>query len=180
LNYGAGRSSSTRSSASRRTSIRRSSTTASFSIAGFLGSAAEIPEEIRSEAADAHLRLGRRLEELPARPSPEEIHRALVRLADLLYVIRSNLQHGERFASADPARVARDRVISERAARVLELFFDLVFARPSTALAAYGSLAPGGEHHSELAGAGGHWPSGVVRGRLRGGRFPMLNSIAGR
>jgi gamma-glutamylcyclotransferase (GGCT)/AIG2-like uncharacterized protein YtfP len=92
-------------------------------------------------------------------------------------VVRSNLQHGEKFASADPARVARDRVISERAARVLERFFDLLFARPSTALAAYGSLAPGGEHHPELDRAGGHWAPAVARGQLRGGPLPRLTPM---
>jgi gamma-glutamylcyclotransferase (GGCT)/AIG2-like uncharacterized protein YtfP len=146
---------------------------------GFLGSTAELPEPVRREAAEAHLRLRRRVDELPGQPSPDETQQALVRLADLVYVIRSNLQHGEKFASADPARLARDRLISERAARMLELFFDLAFARPSTALATYGSLAPGGEHHPELDRAGGHWMPSVVRGRLRGGRFPKLTPMPG-
>jgi hypothetical protein len=35
-------------------------------------------------------------------PDDEEIERAIVRVADLLYVVRSNLQHGEKFASPDP------------------------------------------------------------------------------
>jgi hypothetical protein len=49
-------------------------------------------------------------------------------------VIRSNLQHGQKFA--DYARIRRDRYVAEKAAAVLELFFELLFARPSTALAA--------------------------------------------
>jgi hypothetical protein len=42
---------------------------------------------------------------MTAAPDDEEIERAIVRVADLLCVVRSNLQHGERFASPDPERL---------------------------------------------------------------------------
>ena len=144
---------------------------------GFLGSVDEIPDDVRREAAEAHLKLRRRLEGLPEAPGEEERRSALARVADLLYVIRSNLQHGEKFASPDPVRVARDRLVSEKATHVLELFFDLLFARPSTSLVAYGSLAPGGAYHAELDGAGGEWIPAVVRGRLSHGPFPALTPV---
>jgi hypothetical protein len=112
---------------------------------------------------------------LPDETTSARIGGALVRMADLLYVIRSNLQHGEKFASTDPARIARDRVIAEKAAAVFELFFDLLFARPSTALAVYGSLAPGGVHHDQLDSIVGEWMQGAVRGRFRDGPFPRLD-----
>ncbi len=141
---------------------------------GFLGSAVKIPDEVRRQAADAHLRLRRRLEEMSASPSAEEARRSLTRVASFLYVIRSNLQHGEKFASPDPHRIARDRVIAEKAGHVFELFFDLLFARPSRCLAAYGALAPGGALHAELERAGGKWVAAVVRGWLRNGLQPAL------
>jgi hypothetical protein len=59
---------------------------------------------------------------MTAAPDDEEIERAIVRVADLLYVVRSNLQHGEKFASPDPVRISRDRLISEKVTRVLALF----------------------------------------------------------
>lgn len=141
---------------------------------GLLGSVEEIPQPVRREAGEAHVKLRCRLEALPDTPTDEELHQALVRLADLVYVIRSNLQHGEKFASSDPARVARDRVIAEKAVDVLELFFDLLLARPSISLAAYGALAPGGAFHAELVGAGGQWAPGVVHGQLRDGPLQLL------
>jgi hypothetical protein len=67
---------------------------------------------------------------MTAAPDDEEIERAIVRVADLLYVVRSNLQHGEKFASPDPVRISRDRLISEKVTRVLALFFDLLLGRP--------------------------------------------------
>ena len=42
---------------------------------------------------------------MTAAPDDEEIERAIVRVADLLCVVRSNLQHGEKFASPDPERL---------------------------------------------------------------------------
>lgn len=144
---------------------------------GLRGSVADIPEEAQREAAEAHLKLRRRLEGLPEAPGASDIQAALVRVADVLYVIRSNLQHGEKFASPDPVRIARDRLVSEKAAHVFELFFDLLFVRPSTCLAAYGSLAPHGAHHSELDGVGGEWASAVVRGQLREGPLATLTPV---
>jgi gamma-glutamylcyclotransferase (GGCT)/AIG2-like uncharacterized protein YtfP len=141
---------------------------------GLLDSVAEIPGPVRRDASIAHRRLRRRLEELPHEPTREHVETTLARVADLLYVIRSNLQHGEKFASADPARIARDRIISEKAAAVIERFFDFLFARPSTSLAVYGSLARGGVHHVELDGIGGEWIQAVVRGQLDNGPFPRL------
>jgi gamma-glutamylcyclotransferase (GGCT)/AIG2-like uncharacterized protein YtfP len=141
----------------------------------FLGSAADIPDPVRREASEAHRRLLDALDDLPDETTSARIGGALVRMADLLYVIRSNLQHGEKFASTDPARIARDRVIAEKAAAVFELFFDLLFARPSTALAVYGSLAPGGVHHDQLDSIVGEWMQGAVRGRFRDGPFPRLD-----
>jgi gamma-glutamylcyclotransferase (GGCT)/AIG2-like uncharacterized protein YtfP len=142
---------------------------------GFLGSAAHIPVPVRNEASEAHRRLRSALDHLSDENSSSQIGEILARLADLLYVIRSNLQHGEKFASADPARIARDRVVADRTAAVIELFFDLLFARPSTALAAYGSLSPGGVHHGQLDNVVGEWVQGFVRGRLREGMFPQLD-----
>lgn len=141
---------------------------------GLLGSVADMPEAVRRDATDAHMKLRRRLDGLPAEPSHDDLRAALVRVADVLYVIRSNLQHGEKFASPDPGRIARDRMISEKAVHALDLFFDLLLGRPSKSLVAYGSLAPGGVHHHELEGVGGEWARAGVRGILEQGPYPRL------
>ena len=122
---------------------------------------------------EAHRKLRRRLDELPEDPSPEQIEAALVRLADLLYVIRSNLQHGEKFAGPiQPAHRARPRYRREGGGgdRFLFDFFD----RPSATLVPYGSLAPGGVHHGELEGVGGEWFPVFVRGQIEEGAFPRF------
>jgi predicted nucleic acid-binding protein len=94
---------------------------------GVLGSNEEIPQAVRSRAQAQHLRLRRALERLSANDRQEELEQVLVRTADLLYIIRSNLMHGEKFAGVHGRRIARDRIIAATAIRVLTLFFDLTF-----------------------------------------------------
>jgi len=120
---------------------------------------------VRSRAQAQHLRLRRALDSLRANELQEELERVLVRTADLLYIIRSNLMHGEKFAG-DGQRSARDRIVAAAAIRVLALFFDLTFDRPSTRLAAYGSLRSGRANAAVLQGIDGLWEEGSVVGML--------------
>lgn len=48
-----------------------------------------------------------------------------------------------------------------------------VFA-PARWLAAYGTLAPGGPNHGEVAGLGGTWSTGVVHGRRARREHPVF------
>jgi gamma-glutamylcyclotransferase (GGCT)/AIG2-like uncharacterized protein YtfP len=131
---------------------------------GVLGSTAEIPPDIQRRAQAQHLKLRRALERLAATKGEDDLERPLIRTADLLYVIRSNLMHGEKFAGRDPRRRARDRLVAAAAGRVVELFFDLVLDRPSTRLAVYGSLRPDGVNASALSDVSGSWQQGRVHG----------------
>lgn len=131
---------------------------------GVLGSTAEIPPEVQRQAQAKHLRLRRALECFAESQGDDERERVLVRAADLLYVTRSNLMHGEKFAGPDPRRRARDRIIAAAATRLVELFFDLTLDRPSTRLAVYGSLRPGGANAAVLDDIAGSWREGSVLG----------------
>jgi gamma-glutamylcyclotransferase (GGCT)/AIG2-like uncharacterized protein YtfP len=68
-------------------------------------------------------------------------------------------------------------------AEQLEQRIDRALGQPSTRLAAYGSLRPGAANHREVAGLGGRWSAGRVRGRLIAaapatGGYPMLTPDA--
>jgi gamma-glutamylcyclotransferase (GGCT)/AIG2-like uncharacterized protein YtfP len=143
---------------------------------GVLGSIDDIEADVRRRAQAKHLRLRRALEDRETTLDYDELERVLVRVADLLYVIRSNLMHGEKFAGSDPRRRARDRIIAGAAGRVVDLFFDLVFDRPSTRLAVYGSLRPGGSNSSALDDIAGSWHEGLVYGTVEDVRgVPVLS-----
>jgi gamma-glutamylcyclotransferase (GGCT)/AIG2-like uncharacterized protein YtfP len=131
---------------------------------GVLGSTAEIPQDVQRHAQAKHLKVRRALERFMETQGADELERILVRTADVLYVTRSNLMHGEKFAGPDPRRRARDRIIAAAATRVVQLFLDLTFDRPSTRLAVYGSLRPGGENAAALDDIAGSWREGSVYG----------------
>lgn len=133
---------------------------------GVLGSIDDMEPDIRRRAQAKHLRLRRALEDCAPAPARDDLERVLIRAADLLYVIRSNLMHGEKFAGPDPQRRARDRIIAGAAGRVVGLFFDLVFDRPSTRLVAYGSFRPGGANAAAVADLAGSWNEGSVYGTI--------------
>ncbi len=72
-------------------------------------------------------------------------------------------------ASADPRSIAE-----------AEAFVEAAFVQPSQRLVIYGTLAPGESNHHLLAGVGGSWFRGTVRGR-RGTHdgYPTLRAAAG-
>jgi len=71
-----------------------------------------------------------------------------------------------------------DRDVPEIMSQGLEKVLDVVFDHPSTRLAVYGTLAPGKENESQLAGIDGTWGSAAVRGTVnRSGRYPEFRWV---
>jgi hypothetical protein len=140
---------------------------------GILGSNEHIPYQVQRSAAEKHLKFRQAVGHLRARSAltDEDVQRTLVRSASFLYVIRSNLMHGEKFGP-DPRRRSRDRIVATFSMRVLERFFDLLFDYPSTRLAVYGSLRPNGHFLLALVGS---WSVGFIYGTLsQENGFPVL------
>ena len=87
--------------------------------------------------------------------------------ARLLYMVRSNIAHGEKTPRGpDMEKYKRDKAVCDVTYPLLELFFELLFDKPSTRLAVYGTLAPGQPNHSVLEKYGGKWLHGFVIGKL--------------
>lgn len=87
------------------------------------------------------------------------------RLGDVLYVIRNNIQHGNKTPyGPDPDKAKRDNDVSRIAAPVLDDCVEALFGMPSQKLACYGTLRPGAPNHGVMAEIPGRWWSGDVRG----------------
>jgi hypothetical protein len=92
----------------------------------------------------------------------------LKRLAEFLFVVRSNIAHGEKIPYGrhlDKAR--RDEEVSRLVIPVQQVVIDLLFDRPSQKLVAYGTLRPGAPNDDILKDLGGHWQQCLVRGTIR-------------
>jgi hypothetical protein len=75
----------------------------------------EISDSIKHEATAEHRKAQKALIDRDTQLSEESLDRLLKRLADFLYVIRSNIAHGEKTPyGPDLEKAHRDRQVSER------------------------------------------------------------------
>ncbi|WP_411280350.1 hypothetical protein [Gemmatimonas sp.] len=125
-------------------------------------------EDIRRKAEKDHERLVRAAQEHAANPGDRNARDCLLkRLAQVVYIVRSNIAHGEKTPyGPDGAKGERDRSVSTVMSEVLAEFFDLLLDRPSRRLAVYGSLAPGQPNASVLGNIAGTWSSGMLKGAI--------------
>ena len=124
-----------------------------------------IPARLERDAADKHGQFTRAFSRWTESSSQEAERALLKKFAQLLYVVRSNIAHGEK------SFVERDRAVCDIAARAIDAALDALFDYPDHRLATYGTLAPGQQNHSLIAAASGEWSEGVVHG--------VINRISG-
>jgi gamma-glutamylcyclotransferase (GGCT)/AIG2-like uncharacterized protein YtfP len=127
----------------------------------------EIADSLKRDATEEHRKLQNAFNELLVHHSEESVNRALKWLAELLYVIRSNIAHGEKTPyGPDLEKAHRDQLVSAAALPVQRLILDLLLDRPSHRLAAYGTLQPGGPNSQLLEACRGAWESCTVNGEI--------------
>ena len=134
---------------------------------------ANISERLRREAAEEHRELKSADERYAKDPTDGQLRQALLKkAAHLLYVIRSNTEHGEKTPKGpDLEKAKRDREVAGTACAAIEQIFAWLFIEPETRLAVYGTLLPGRVNASMLAELEGSWQDAVVKGEIeeRGG-----------
>lgn len=120
-----------------------------------------------SAASEQHRKLVTAYLDLRSVKNIEVENRVLKRAAELLYVVRSNIAHGEKTPyGPDLAKRERDERVCDVAVPLQLLLFDLLLDRPSTRLVAYGTLAPGKPNHSFLQDIVGSWEPCQMQGSL--------------
>jgi gamma-glutamylcyclotransferase (GGCT)/AIG2-like uncharacterized protein YtfP len=94
--------------------------------------------------------------------------RVLKKLAEFLYVIRSNIAHGEKTPyGPDLEKARRDEDVSSVATPALDAIVDGLLGWPSRRLVVYGTLKPGGSNAKVLEDIGGQWSPCRVPGRIQ-------------
>lgn len=127
-----------------------------------------IPEKLRKKAQDEHKQLVNAYNRYFENNVNEEYLKPLLKkLAQLIYVIRSNIKHGEKTQSGpDLEKVKRDKIVCHKTAPLIELILELILEMPSQKLAVYGTLKPGGVNHSIIKDIGGEWLDCSVKGEI--------------
>lgn len=100
--------------------------------------------------------------------SREEIRqRVIKRVAELLYVVRSNIAHGEKTPyGPDLNKRERDEQVCACIVPLQELLLDLLLGQPSKKLISYGTLAPGQPNHWLISDLRGEWKECAIRGAM--------------
>ena len=108
---------------------------------------------------------------IQASGNPDTEDRVLKRATELLYVVRSNIAHGEKtLHGPDTKQRERDETVCSVVVPLQRILFDLLLERPSRRLVAYGTLAPGQANHQVVAGLSGNWETCTLRGSIEPSR----------
>ncbi len=100
--------------------------------------------------------------------SPTRVEKGLVRkLARLLYVVRSNIAHGEKTPyGPDRSKMERDESVSGVVIPVQRKILDLLLDNPNQKLVVYGTLAPSEANEDILKDLQGVWQDCIIRGNI--------------
>jgi gamma-glutamylcyclotransferase (GGCT)/AIG2-like uncharacterized protein YtfP len=119
------------------------------------------------EASEAHRKLLGAFSELDGAVAHIE-DRVLKRLAELLYIVRSSIAHGEKTPyGPDLAKRDRDETVCSAIVPLQEMLFDFLLDHPARKFVVYGTLAPGQPNHHVIEGIAGNWIDCIVRGSVR-------------
>jgi|SaaInlV_200m_DNA_2_1039689.scaffolds.fasta_scaffold26052_2 gamma-glutamylcyclotransferase (GGCT)/AIG2-like uncharacterized protein YtfP len=89
------------------------------------------------------------------------------KLCRFLYVVRSNLMHGEKTPfGPDTKKVERDKSVCNAVIPILELLFEYLCDYPSNYLCIYGTLAPEKVNNDVLKNISGSWLDCKIKGDI--------------
>jgi hypothetical protein len=123
----------------------------------------ELSADLQKSATKVHKKLRSAFSSVEAKGD-----RVVELAAELIYIVRSNIAHGEKTPFGDDiAKSARDESVCSATVPVQWLLTDILLNSPTNRLLVYGSLAPGENNHAIVANLQGSWQDCVVRGTLR-------------
>lgn len=129
---------------------------------------ANISEQLCKKARDEHNQLFNAYKRFSDNRDEDGLRLALIKkLAQILYVVRSNIKHGEKTPKGpDILKYDRDVAVCVVVNPVLELIFDILWKYPNRRLASYGTLRPGQSNYSVVSSIAGEWLPGTISGNL--------------
>jgi gamma-glutamylcyclotransferase (GGCT)/AIG2-like uncharacterized protein YtfP len=127
-----------------------------------------IPKPLERDAASEHRSFADALRGWRNQREEDARIQTLKKLADLLFVVRSNIAHGEKtIMGPDLAKAARDRQVCEAALPCIRTIVNLLFNHPDQRLIAYGTLKPTEPNHRVLESlTDQEWLDVDIEGRL--------------
>jgi len=125
----------------------------------------EVDIHLARKASEEHRKLATAYLELERSMSHETEVCLIKRAAELLYIVRSNIAHGEKTPyGPDLAKRDRDEQVCTVIVPLQEQLFEFLLDKPSTKLVSYGTLSPGQLNHELIADVQGTWEECLIRG----------------
>lgn len=127
-----------------------------------------ITPQLKRDSERDHTRLRQSIAEYRLGPTIDDLaNTAIKRIADLLYVVRSNVAHGEKTPHGpDHGKKARDAIVCRTIVPVQRLLLENLLEYPAKKLVTYGSLAPEGSNYGVVADITGSWGDVRIRGTV--------------
>ena len=124
-----------------------------------------INNKLIKESQEDHRKLVKTYESYVTMQSSVLMAKLLERLATCLYVVRSNIAHGEKTPNGpDLQKIIRDKNVCSVVFPLLNLLIEILFDSPSKRLVTYGTLTPDGSNKFILSDLKGKWIEGKVQG----------------
>ena len=127
----------------------------------------EIESHLVREATEEHRQLVNAHKSYKRFPSSDTKEKLIKKTARLLYIVRSNIAHGEKIPyGPDLKKAERDEKISGVVKSVLLKLLGLIFDKPDQKLVVYGTLAPNAPNESILEEIKGFWQECKITGEI--------------
>lgn len=127
----------------------------------------EIKPNLIRKATKNHRKLVNAYENFKKSPSDDTKEKLLKKAAQLLYIVRSNIAHGEKTPyGPDLKKSERDEKVSGVVKPNLLKLLELIFDKPDEKLVVYGTLAPGASNRNILEEIKGIWQECKIKGEI--------------
>lgn len=125
----------------------------------------EIEPLLQSEVTEEHRQLVNAYENWKESPTNDTKEKLLKKTAQLLYIVRSNIAHGEKTPyGPDLKKVERDEKVSSLVEPVILKLLELIFDKPEQKLVVYGTLTLGAPNENILGE--GFWKECKINGGI--------------
>ena len=127
----------------------------------------DIEPQLVKKASEEHHKVVTAFNEYFPKKNNEVKERLMIRIAELLYIVRSNIAHGEKTPyGPDLKKKERDEQVCSLIIPVQRLILNTLFGHPECKLVVYGTLAPGKVNHHIISEIPGSWKDCIVNGHV--------------
>lgn len=127
----------------------------------------EIEQSILKKVTREHQKALNAYEAFLDQQDNKDISRVIAKVTELLYIVRSNIAHGEKTPyGPDFKKIERDKKVCEVVEPLQKLLLNTLLDYPQQKLVVYGTLAPENVNRNFLTNIQGDWLDCIIHGNI--------------